>query len=129
MPAFPSNAALASPIFFPALPPESPAFSIRAHWGQVKADAGAGYELEAITAVVLGGTSIFGGRGTIIGTLMGLFVIALLKNGLLLAELPPPVVDSVSDLIHHLPAMAWRIPARRRRIDRRRIFPPNLPAS
>ena len=42
------------------------------HLGQAKADAGTGYELMAITAVVLGGTSIFGGRGTILGTLLGL---------------------------------------------------------
>ena len=35
-----------------------------AHLGQAKADAGTGYELAAITAVVLGGTSIFGGRGS-----------------------------------------------------------------
>lgn len=74
-----------------------------AHWGQVKADAGTGYELEAITAVVLGGTSIFGGRGSVTGTLMGLFAIALLKNGLRLTELPPSFIDSVSDFIHHLP--------------------------
>src|SRR4051794_14180185 len=38
-----------------------------AHLGQAKSDAGTGYELMAITAVVLGGTSIFGGRGTILG--------------------------------------------------------------
>jgi rhamnose transport system permease protein len=56
--------------------------------GQAKADAGSGYELTAITAVVLGGTSIFGGRGTIIGTLLGLFAIALLQNGMRLADLP-----------------------------------------
>jgi rhamnose transport system permease protein len=59
-----------------------------AHLGQAKADAGTGYELLAITAVVLGGTSIFGGRGSIPGTLLGLLVIAVLKNGLLLADLP-----------------------------------------
>ena len=59
-----------------------------AHWGQAKADAGTGYELEAITAVVLGGTSIFGGRGSIVGTIMGLLAIAILKNGLGLAALP-----------------------------------------
>ena len=40
-----------------------------AHLGQAKADAGTGYELPAITAVVLGGTSIFGGRGSVAGTL------------------------------------------------------------
>ncbi|MBV9123328.1 MAG: substrate-binding domain-containing protein [Planctomycetes bacterium] len=59
-----------------------------AHVGQAKADAGTGYELLAITAVVLGGTSIFGGRGSILGTLLGLVAIAVLKNGLQLAFLP-----------------------------------------
>ncbi len=58
------------------------------HLGQAKADAGTGYELLAITAVVLGGTSIFGGRGSVVGTLLGLLAIAILKNGLLLAEYP-----------------------------------------
>jgi rhamnose transport system permease protein len=59
-----------------------------AHLGQARADAGTGYELDAITAVVLGGTSVFGGRGDIWGTLGGLFAIALLQNGLHLAALP-----------------------------------------
>ena len=59
-----------------------------AHLGQAKADAGTGYELLAITAVVLGGTSIFGGRGSVHGSLLGLFAIALLQNGLRLADLP-----------------------------------------
>ena len=58
------------------------------HLGQAKADAGTGYELLAITAVVLGGTSIFGGRGSIGGTLLGLLAIAVLQNGLRLADLP-----------------------------------------
>jgi rhamnose transport system permease protein len=59
-----------------------------AHLGQAKSDAGTGYELIAITAVVLGGTSIFGGRGTIWGTVLGLFAIVILQNGLRLATLP-----------------------------------------
>jgi rhamnose transport system permease protein len=59
-----------------------------ARLGQAKSDAGAGYELIAITAVVLGGTSIFGGRGTIWGTALGLFAIVVLQNGLRLAALP-----------------------------------------
>lgn len=59
-----------------------------ARLGQAKADAGTGYELVAITAVVLGGTSIFGGRGHVLGTLLGLFAIAILQNGLRLADLP-----------------------------------------
>lgn len=59
-----------------------------AHLGQAKSDAGTGYELDAITAVVLGGASVFGGRGTIGGTLLGIFSLAVLQNGLRLAALP-----------------------------------------
>ncbi|CAN5891643.1 hypothetical protein BH11GEM2_BH11GEM2_00780 [soil metagenome] len=59
-----------------------------AHLGQAKSDAGTGYELMAITAVVLGGASIFGGRGTILGTILGLFSIVLLQNGLRLTGQP-----------------------------------------
>lgn len=53
-----------------------------ARLGQAKADAGTGYELFAITAVVLGGTSIFGGTGSVHGTLLAVAAIAILKNGL-----------------------------------------------
>jgi rhamnose transport system permease protein len=56
--------------------------------GQATADAGTGYELSAITAVVLGGTSIFGGTGSILGTLLGMLAIAVLQNGLRLADEP-----------------------------------------
>jgi rhamnose transport system substrate-binding protein len=59
-----------------------------AHLGQAKSDAGSGYELDAITAVVLGGTSVFGGRGTLWGTVLGLFALSVLRNGLHLAALP-----------------------------------------
>jgi rhamnose transport system permease protein len=50
-----------------------------------RSDMGTGLELDVITAVVLGGTSIFGGRGTIVGTLLGLVLMQALKNGLALA--------------------------------------------
>ncbi|EPX75727.1 ABC transporter permease [Salipiger mucosus] len=50
-----------------------------------RSDMGTGLELDVITAVVLGGTSIFGGKGTIVGTALGLILVQVLENGLLLA--------------------------------------------
>ena len=49
-----------------------------------RSDMGTGLELDVIAAVVLGGTSIFGGIGTIAGTVIGVVLIQLLKNGLAL---------------------------------------------
>jgi len=53
-----------------------------------KADAGMGLELEAITAVVLGGTAITGGRGTVFGTFIGVLILGLLRSGLSFAGVP-----------------------------------------
>jgi rhamnose transport system permease protein len=50
--------------------------------GTTRSDMGMGVELDVIAAVVLGGTSIFGGTGTITGTVLGLVLIQLLKDGL-----------------------------------------------
>ncbi len=50
-------------------------------------DMGTGLELDAITAVVLGGTDIFGGRGTIFGTVTALFLIGILRNAMGLANI------------------------------------------
>jgi len=47
-----------------------------------QATAGSGYELDAIAAVVLGGTSLAGGRGWLFGTLVGALLIGFLNNGL-----------------------------------------------
>lgn len=61
-------------------------FASRVRSGQVT--AGVGYELDAITAVILGGTSLFGGRGRIFGTLIGALLIGVLSNGLVLLGVP-----------------------------------------
>ena len=70
-----------------------------ARLGQAKADAGTGYELFAITAVVLGGTSIFGGRGSVHGTLIGVAAIAVLHNGLVHARQPSEAAGVLTGLL------------------------------
>jgi ribose transport system permease protein len=50
---------------------------------------GDGYELESIAAVVIGGTSLSGGRGSIIGTVLGCLIIGVLRNGLVLLGVSP----------------------------------------
>ena len=51
-------------------------------YGSAQSDAGSGIELDVITAVLIGGTHIFGGRGSLIGTLLGVILIGTLRNGL-----------------------------------------------
>jgi simple sugar transport system permease protein len=45
-----------------------------------------GLELEVIAAVVLGGASIFGGRGSVLGTLLGVFMLVMVKNSLIIMK-------------------------------------------
>ena len=52
-------------------------------------NAGTGYELDSIAAVVIGGTSLSGGRGTIMGTVLGAIIIGVLNNGLVLLNISP----------------------------------------
>ncbi len=52
-------------------------------------NAGISYELDAIAAVVIGGTSLSGGRGTISGTVLGAVIIGVLNNGLVLLDVSP----------------------------------------
>lgn len=51
--------------------------------------AGLNMEFDAITAVILGGTSLFGGRGTILGTVLGVILIGFIVNGLILSNTNP----------------------------------------
>jgi ribose/xylose/arabinose/galactoside ABC-type transport system permease subunit len=70
-----------------------------ARLGQAKADAGTGFELLAITAVVLGGTSIYGGRASVVGTLLGLLALAILQNGLRLSDQPAELAGILTGIL------------------------------
>ncbi len=51
-------------------------------------NSGTGYELEVIAMVVIGGTALSGGRGTIIGTVLGIFILRLMRNGIVMIGVP-----------------------------------------
>ena len=65
-------------------------------------DSGSGLELDVIAAVILGGTSLFGGRGTIIGTLIGSLIIGILNNGLVLVGVDSSLAAGAEGRHHHL---------------------------
>ena len=61
---------------------------ISARLGSAQPATGAGYELQAIAATVIGGTSLAGGKGSIVGTLIGALIISTINNGLQIVMLP-----------------------------------------
>lgn len=61
---------------------------ISARLGSAQPATGMGYELQAIAAVVIGGTSLSGGKGSIVGTLIGALIISVLNNGLRIMSIP-----------------------------------------
>ena len=62
---------------------------VTARLDSAQPNAGTGYELDAIAAVVIGGTSLSGGRGSVAGTVMGAVIIGVLNNGLVLLNVSP----------------------------------------
>ena len=57
----------------------------------IRPDVGAGIELDVLAAVILGGTSLFGGKGKIYGVILGSLIIGILNNGLVLMGIDPSV--------------------------------------
>jgi rhamnose transport system permease protein len=68
-------------------------------FAEVPSNAGVGLELKAIAAVVVGGTSIFGGRGTVLGTVLGLLAIVILQNGLRLSAQPAELAGILTGVL------------------------------
>lgn len=63
------------------------------------ANAGSGYEMDAISAVIVGGTSMAGGKGTILGTVLGTLIIAVMNNLLNLLGVPPFLREAFKGVI------------------------------
>lgn len=79
-----------------------------ARFGYGSSTAGSGYELQIISAVVIGGTSLAGGEGTVLGTLLGAAVMGLLTNGLTLLSVPEEYNQFVVGLVIILAVLADR---------------------
>lgn len=77
-----------------------------AQYTQGKADAGQGKELDAIAAVVIGGTSLMGGRGSILGTLVGVMIFGYLTNILQLKAVSSEIQDILKGVIIVVAAVA-----------------------
>jgi len=63
------------------------------------ANAGSGYEMDAIAAVIVGGTSMSGGKGSIVGTVFGMLIIAVMNNLLNLMGVPPFLREAFKGVI------------------------------
>jgi ribose transport system permease protein len=74
--------------------------------------AGMGYELDSIAAVVMGGTSLNGGRGSVPGTVLGCLIIGILNNGLVLLEVSPFWQQVIKGLVILLAVALDRMSAR-----------------
>jgi len=79
--------------------------------------SGIGFELDVIAAVILGGTNLFGGEGTIFGTILGTLILAMISNGLILLHVSPFYEQIIKGAI--LLAAIW---ANRRLLER--VFAP-----
>lgn len=88
-------------------------FLLASRLNSAEAVAGNGYELNVIAAVVIGGTSLYGGRGGILGSVLGTLLIGVLLNGLVILHVSPYVQQIIVGVIIVL-AVAFDIFAKRR---------------
>lgn len=72
---------------------------IAARLGSGSSNAAVGFELQVIAAVVLGGTALTGGRGSMLGTVLGTLTIAVIGNGLVLMHISPFFTQIVTGAI------------------------------
>ena len=80
-----------------------------ARLGAVRGDAALGFELDIITIVLLGGVSIFGGRGTMVGTLLAILIVLNLRNGMALADITGHIQTGVLGILLILSVMVPNI--------------------
>lgn len=89
-----------------------------ARLGSVRANIGEGFELDIITMVLLGGVSIFGGSGTLVGVALAICIVLNLRNGLGLANVEPNTQTGVIGVLLIVSVLAQnlldRLPLRRR---------------
>ncbi|WP_017471523.1 ABC transporter permease [Amphibacillus jilinensis] len=72
---------------------------IAARLGSGSSNIGNTFELDIIAAVVLGGTALFGGAGTIIGTIIGVALIGIIQNGLMLMHVSPFIIQIIEGFV------------------------------
>ncbi len=82
-----------------------------AQLGSVQGNAAVGYELVVIAAVVLGGTDILGGRGSVFGTLLGVFLVSAIQTALVLLRVPTYTQGIATGLILLVSVLLRRLPA------------------
>ena len=86
-----------------------------ARFQSAQADAGKGMELDAIAATVIGGTSLMGGEGTVVGVLIGAIIMGVIRNGLVLMQVSSYWQELIIGSIIVLAAVLDVIRTRRRR--------------
>jgi ribose/xylose/arabinose/galactoside ABC-type transport system permease subunit len=93
------------------------ALLVAAQSGTADPNVGIGYELDAIAAVIIGGAQLTGGAGTILGSLLGILLIGMIRNGLVIIGVSIYLLIVVSGLIVIAAVAVNLLVDRRRRTD------------